>query len=727
MRKHLEIFTALLVAAVVASFFWEILFRDVQFYHSDTHGLMYPLKQQIAESLRSGHLPLWDPFSLCGYPIIGSYISAVFLPHNLLLVLLPFPLAFSLWVVLKHILAAVFQFLFLRQLQIPLPAAAAAGIAFALSGPLLSVFSQHAFSYECLPLMTWLWWRVLERDQTGFPGKSWWAAVAGFAFTLLHGDLQIFYTGCILAFLLPLAREGLRWSSFLFSSHRLLLMLFLVAGLTSVQILPSAGAFLESDRLELSSQERLLHSLSPGDLQELVIPRGLEEAAFSPDFFGAKYLGLASSGLAIAALFLAVAGRVTSRRRVFFFSAAALTSLLLAMGSYFPLLEILSSFVPGLNIFRYPQKWLAPFSFLISTMAALGLANLPSRVRSLQHLLAVVVALDLILVMGPFLTNRLVDRSAYGSVSLLDPQEQVNRFSNHQRILRLPTLGDLGGLTPGLGLDLFDRGSRSRSIAWNQTTLLGNTASRSGLRRIGGLSCFRYRGVERLWSEAIARNQISRGIDLFAGVWVLTSEEQLSVFREREDLFGVVPDTPGTALSTSLGRLLFLERPAALDRALVVTGLSLVLSPDRVPQRLFDPQLALEETAVVVAPDDGTDPNWPVSQKASGSSSPGRRAEVHFSVDEPARVVLEVDGVADPGGFLLLNDTYDPGWQARVNGIPQPIYQANGYARAVQIPSGSSQVEFLYRPASLIWGAGISLTFLALCMVLFLGWGRRKQ
>jgi hypothetical protein len=73
---------------------------------------------------------------------------------------------------------------------------------------------------------------------------------------------------------------------------------------------------------------------------------------------------------------------------------------------------------------------------------------------------------------------------------------------------------------------------------------------------------------------------------------------------------------------------------------------------------------------------------------------------------EAARVVVEVE-LSGPG-WLVLSDTYYPGWEATVDGQPTPIYQANACVRAVRLPEGRHEIVFRFRPRSFYWGALIS-------------------
>ena len=82
---------------------------------------------------------------------------------------------------------------------------------------------------------------------------------------------------------------------------------------------------------------------------------------------------------------------------------------------------------------------------------------------------------------------------------------------------------------------------------------------------------------------------------------------------------------------------------------------------------------------------------------------------------EPERVELYIDAPA--AGILVLSDTDYPGWRAWVDDTPSEIWRANGLFRAVPVPSGSHRVVFEYAPASLRWGLWITVTCVAVALV----------
>jgi uncharacterized membrane protein YfhO len=97
---------------------------------------------------------------------------------------------------------------------------------------------------------------------------------------------------------------------------------------------------------------------------------------------------------------------------------------------------------------------------------------------------------------------------------------------------------------------------------------------------------------------------------------------------------------------------------------------------------------------------------------------------VRITHEEPRRVVLEAELVQP--GYVVLSDTYFPGWHAWVDDREVPILPANLMFRAVPVPAGAHQITFLYRPAS--WIAGATLTLLATAITAgLLLWGLKQR
>jgi hypothetical protein len=127
------------------------------------------------------------------------------------------------------------------------------------------------------------------------------------------------------------------------------------------------------------------------------------------------------------------------------------------------------------------------------------------------------------------------------------------------------------------------------------------------------------------------------------------------------------------------GRVVFVGRGAAafLPAAVVAVAsdeeaLAAVLAPS------FDP----DERAIVI----GTHAT-PVAG--------GARIE---RVERPAPGQVKVETAAPAGGYLVVPETWYPGWRARVDGVPAEVERADYALLGVPLPPGARAVEFWYEP-----------------------------
>lgn len=137
--------------------------------------------------------------------------------------------------------------------------------------------------------------------------------------------------------------------------------------------------------------------------------------------------------------------------------------------------------------------------------------------------------------------------------------------------------------------------------------------------------------------------------------------------------------------------------PDALGRAWIVPNATQVLS-DKVPTVLsapeFDPtfEVLLEQESL--------------SERHS-SSRPVVHSQILFLQDTPNRVTIRA--ALDAPGYLVLADTWYPGWWTMVDGEPTELLRANYAFRAVSLEAGEHTVEMVYRPTSVLVGGVLSL------------------
>jgi uncharacterized membrane protein YfhO len=100
-----------------------------------------------------------------------------------------------------------------------------------------------------------------------------------------------------------------------------------------------------------------------------------------------------------------------------------------------------------------------------------------------------------------------------------------------------------------------------------------------------------------------------------------------------------------------------------------------------------------------------------------GGLGEGLQNKVEFISETNNRLQLHV--IAREDAFLVLSDTYFPGWKAYVDDREEKIHRADYNFRAIFLRAGMHQVEFVYRPMS--FTAGAIVTSLAIIGCLSIG------
>ena len=161
-----------------------------------------------------------------------------------------------------------------------------------------------------------------------------------------------------------------------------------------------------------------------------------------------------------------------------------------------------------------------------------------------------------------------------------------------------------------------------------------------------------------------------------------------------------------TAVVNPSGQYAVIENGMALPRARLFSGWEVLPDSDAALRRLADPAFRPESTVVLAEA-----PVLPGGETLNESPG-GAAGEAVITAWAPKRVTLRT--VAAQPAVLLLNDRWDPSWQATVDGQAVPILRANFLMRGVAVPAGEHTVEFRYKPdMRMLW---VSLTAIAVAL-----------
>lgn len=117
-----------------------------------------PWAEQVRTAYRSGHLPLWNPLSGAGYPLLASAQSQALSPLRLLTLPLPLGYAFTAEAAMKMLIAMSFMYGFCRRRWSELPSAIGA-VCFAFS-----TFIQVWLHFPLATAAVWIPAAILSID-----------------------------------------------------------------------------------------------------------------------------------------------------------------------------------------------------------------------------------------------------------------------------------------------------------------------------------------------------------------------------------------------------------------------------------------------------------------------------------------------------------------------------------------------------------------------------------
>ncbi|MFN3308215.1 MAG: YfhO family protein [Anaerolineales bacterium] len=128
---------------------------------------------------------------------------------------------------------------------------------------------------------------------------------------------------------------------------------------------------------------------------------------------------------------------------------------------------------------------------------------------------------------------------------------------------------------------------------------------------------------------------------------------------------------------------------------------------------------------VLINPEIGE--NWVVIEAGvsmEGCLAPSDKVSQSIRVLSESANRFRVEVRTAQKGWLVVKDTFYPGWTAWVNGEKKLIFPANSIFRAVQVEVGTNVVEIFYQPLSFVLGAVLSLLSLT-ALMLYRGFQKR--
>jgi len=714
----------------------------------DPDRLYRPLKIELSRALREGRLPFWSERFGLGAPLVAESHVAAFYPPNLLLYgLLDVSTAYrlSMWL---HYLALVATTYFLgRSLAITSWGSALGAVAFTLCG-FQTIHSSHEPFYSLMPYLP-LALALAQRFLA--TGRALWLAllalVLGLQWTLGHFQIQMWTSGLVALFAVWHLALDRRICKRVFVA---LVAVGLGMALAAVQLGLSWQFASLVHQMERSVDELSYYSFPPANWFELVLPRPVRElrlGAEDPYWFAERTTGFeAACYIGTIPLVLAIVGycrRPLGGSLALWRLIAPAGFALATMPRWWPEGYAHLLAVPGLGYFRVPARYTLLTSLGLALVAGEGFDCTITAIRFRLGLLASLVFAGCAIVaawrwslrpdvhLAPT-TLGLAGGIVWGALTWLIAVVFIIAWRSE----RLPPWALLAAASIELGI-LFHLGTTQ----WGWSIRLPNESPvLSALEReprrglIGGElvnlplwinagTADPYLGFTHTEVNGLLVALQKRALRGDSNA--PRNESEWTILRRwlrRCQVTHLVGHTPA---HESLGAELGSWRDAALDRIVyrrpdepIARRWSIVRLEKPFPEAFVaaraetspDRRTLLDRLSLF----DDLDRAWFLAGDHMPARPPARLARL-VSWDGRAATV-EHDGPCD----LIVSRTFDPGWQASIDGGPErPVVRVNGGLQAVRLEgNGVHRVTLRYRPPGIILWATISLVSAAILVVL---------
>lgn len=700
----------LLFFAISIFMFRRVVFKG-QLFGDNVEAGVFRSSFHIATYFLDSLSFLWNPYFFCGFPLYADvdYFNLTS-PFTILALSLRYFFGLSILASFNFIslfyypLASFFVYLYASSIGI---------------GRLGAIMSGIIFSFNIIndlpadsPEVNTLIWSALILfffEKAVSQKAVYWRYVilAGvfYGIQFLGGDIQRFYYFSILLIFYCFFRYFLRPKEDRPKAYFLacIIILIIMVGVSAIQLLPTYELAKQSARFYFRDYAA---SVADGCLDKLSL-KGI--ILLDRENMHA-YLGVIPIFLALLPLFL-------KRRSKFYFFYLFTAALFLVMSSNNFIAYFLYHFLPYFAFFKNFLQAHYLFIFSISILSGWGLERVRPRMPRLILIAVVLISLNYL---WTEFGCEAEDEAESHPPQVVDysllPDEAGNRSLGVNKFFS--KFGDVNMYRVHLNMDDDDsftlrKGLYSASGMSNlilSRALEFTMASVDDMDRLGESISFNYlfhpnylrvTNTKYILMEKLPPDDGEDGAGEHQAI-----AQKARAYISDNDLFEKVYEDSifeGYRFKDPLPRVIFVNQALCLKDRREILGL--------LKQPSFNPKttLILEDPL----------PNLSLSSSEPLGAYP-------LIVDYlPSEVMVKL--TTNSSGFLVLFDTYYPGWKALVDNIPAKIYRADYLFRAVHVDKpGVHTISFIYSPLSFKLGAAITITTL-ICSIGSIFWIGKRQ
>lgn len=747
------------IAGVCILFFCLGIIFDSRTIKWDDADQYFPLLWFTSHLWKAGNLPLWNPFLFSGYPAFADPGNQTFYPVNLFITIFTVFSAKVTYIQLAiHYMMSGFFMYILSGLYMRKKTSR-------LIASLIYMFSGYMIChFEHLTMINSVTWfpLILFFLEKGFGARNIFYFIPGsigVALLILAGHPQSALYALFVLFIFAIYRcfdrsEGNCFSLFPLALFGLSIALGIL--ISAVQLIPTYELSGHSTR-----SGALPYDFAAGsgqlDLAHLV-------TVVLPDYFGTirgPYVGtlnISHSSMYLGIMFLIALpfAFVKRDKDVSFFAFLAVLSLLISMGDHGFIFKLLYYVIPGFDMFRSPAHFRFIVAFFGGILAGKGTEALLERKfphrnsLSLYWLLISLATLYLVISIGSSVEvwkTRLIGIAVLGAFLTLfawtfgawkDGRISRDAF---QVILLVIALADVfvngfdAEVLKGTGRVALEEETRTIKLIRQEGHLL-EPVSRTPFLSEYDLQ----RGLTRVYlddqksSHKEVLNHIYMGAYDYFKLWPVGFDRAIlhkiflvqgynPLILKRYLIFNAVLRDMNYSNFLKLSNVKYVVAPDGsvsvlrdkyfLPRAFMVEKVITKNQPDRVLDTLSDVSFDVEHAAVV-------------ENSQVGGERELCRGKAQIDEYLPTRISISTESPCP--SFLVLSDTYYPGWRVSVDsGEKIEPLRTNYYFRGAFVPAGFHRVVFEFMPKSFKVGLFVSSASIAVISVVAVIWLRKRK
>ncbi len=694
---------------------------------------------------QSGTVPLWNPYNYGGHPLLANSQSAVFYPINLLILLFPLSIAYTISAIIRMFVAGWFTYLFGINIKLSKLASLLAAIAFTFSGPLVSWLGHpHSNVIVWMPALFYLTEKFLNYPKSKY--VIWLGCtfgvqgLGGHPETLFH-IIAAWGLYLLLRFFLIFRSREKDLKHIFFYLGGFCLAAILGMSLAAIQILPTLEAIPRSfafhfreyspphipitGRAAFHEYINLLLFLWPNFYGNPADGQSAIRITYQSYIEATTYIGV----LPVLFSFLSLLHREI---RQLAFVSLSMTTVILGIAFRYPIFDLVN-YLPGFNISANTRLRLVAVFFL-AILGGIGLDALQwlihHKKRRLTFLLLGIALLLLIITVEKEYVLSLVHALPQKALpvstladDLMPPAIVIvlggalqffksAKYLHAQRVVVLLTVIDLfwaGSrfntfVNPALDISQFrtdfeivstieKKIKKFDKIASTGTIMLPNSASALQMFNVQGYDPMIFHRYYEFFERFGHIDPYGPGGFRISYIAAENTENINPTSIAPLRLLGV----NYYLLHSKLGILKIFEDPEALPRAFLVHQVT-SQSADQVLATLWNPDFVPGHQALIE--------EEPPAEWINSTSTQQGVIPANIISYQPNEVTIEVSS-PDPV-FLVFSDTYDPGWRGFIDDRETKIYLTNYIMRGIFIAPGNHKVRFVYWPLTFIIGASIT-------------------